>query len=305
MKTKLILGLSVLALAFAPAAKKMDLNFKLEKGKTYHQTIDMNSTTKQTIQGQEQTVKQAVSSKMSMELKSEDPAGDTYTLTYENINMQVEQGPNVQTYNSDTAALETVDPMSRIFTGITGEKFDATFTKKGKVKKVSGLEGIISDATSGMGPQGQAIASQLSSSFGDDGLAKNLETLTAIMPEKAVKVGDTWTNEQFTSSGLPLILKNTFTLKGVKDKVATIAVDGTLSIDPANASTQIQGMDATYFMDGTRSGTIRMEVETGWVKSATFKDDIAGSITLAANAQMPEGLTIPIEMKTTTTVGGE
>ena len=302
MKTTLILGLSVLAFAFTPASKKLELQFKLEKGKTYEQTISLTSATKQTFNGIEQEVEQAVSAKTSMELKESGEKTDTYTMWYNNINLGVSQGGQEQKFNSDTTLLATVDPMSSLFSHLTNSKFEAIFDRKGKIQSVSGLEEIITDATSGLGPQGAAIAPELSASFGDNGLTKNLEMITAILPDEPIKIGSTWTNTQFTSSGLPLILNNTYTLKNVDNGVATIDVAGKLSVDPNNSSTNLQGMEATYFMDGTRTGTIQMEVATGWVKSAEFNDSIAGSITLAGNEQMPDGATIPIEMITKTIV---
>lgn len=302
MKTSLILGLSVLAFAFTPASKKMELQFKLEKGKTYEQTISLTSTTTQTFQGTEQVVEQAVSAKTSMELKEAGEKTDTYTMWYNNINLGVSQAGNEQKFNSDTTQLTTVDPMSNLFSHLVNSKFEATFDRKGKVQSVSGLEEIITDATSGLGPQGAAVAPQISASFGDNGLTKNIELITAIIPDEPVKEGSTWTNKQFTSSGLPLILNNTYTLKKVDNGIATIDVAGKLSVDPANSTADLQGMEATYFMDGTRTGTIQMEVATGWVKSAEFNDSIAGSVTLAGNEQMPDGATIPIEMTTKTTV---
>lgn len=305
MKPKIILGLSILAFAFMPAAKKINLEFNLEKGKTYHQTMELKSITKQTISGQEQTVTQSISNKMAMKVKSEGDNADTYTLTYENIQMEFAQGLNAQTFNSDTTQLETVDPMSRLFTAMTGQDFDATINRKGEVTDVSGLEELITKATAGMGAKGEALAPQISASFGEEGLIKTVEILTAIMPSEPVRIGDSWTKEQTTGSSLPIILNNTFTLTGIDNGTATIDVKGSVTVDPESATTTIQGMEATFFMDGEHTGSIQMDVKTGWVKSATFEDNIAGSITLSPNPQMPKGMTIPIEMKNTTTVSSE
>lgn len=109
MKTILILSLSVLAVAFTPAAKKMEIQFKLEKGKTYEQTISLTSTTKQTFEGTEQIIEQSVSATTSMELKESGADTDTYTMWYNNINMGVAQSGQEQKYNSDTTQLASVD----------------------------------------------------------------------------------------------------------------------------------------------------------------------------------------------------
>ena len=302
---KFLIGLSALALAFAPAAKKVDLQFKLEKGKIYTQSSEMNTETKQTIQGMEQIINQNASAETKMELKGEGSDSNTYTVWYDNISMSINQGGMKQEFSSDTTAMENVDPMSQIFAAMTLKKFDADIDLKGKIKEVRGLEEIITDATAPMGEQASMISDQISASFGDAGLAKNLEMYTAIMPTEAVKVGSSWSNQQFTSSGLPLILKNTFTLKSMNNGLATIEVSSDISVDPSNSSTEIQGMKASYFLEGNRTGTMQMEVKTGFVISANIDDDIVGSITLASSPQIPDGMTIPIEMKSNTKLSSE
>ena len=297
---KFLLGLSTLALAFAPMAKKIDLQFKLEKGKTYTQTTVMNTETKQSIQGMEQIIKQTANAETKMKLKSEGSGSNIYTLWYENISMSIDQGGMIQEFSSDTTALENVDAMSQIFASMTKKEFDADIDLKGTIKEVTGLEEIITDATAPMGEQASMINEQISSGFGDSGLAKNLEMFTAVMPNEAVKVGSTWTNEQFTASGLPLILRNTYTLKSLSDGIATIEVKSDISVDPANSSAEIQGMKASYFLEGNRTGTMQMEVKTGFVTSANIDDEIFGSINLESSPQMPDGMTIPIEMNSNT-----
>ena len=184
---KFLLGLSTLALAFAPMAKKADLQFKLEKGKTYTQTTVMNTETKQSIQGMEQVIKQTANAETKMELKEEGTGSNTYSLWYESISMSIDQGGMKQEFSSDTTQLDNVDPMSAIFSSMTKKKFDAEIDLKGKIQEVTGLEEIITDATAPMGEQASMINEQISSGFGDAGLAKNLEMFTAIMPEGTVK----------------------------------------------------------------------------------------------------------------------
>ncbi len=303
MKIKLVLGLSILALAFAPMAKKVDLKFNLENGKTYTQNTVMTTVTKQTIAGNEQVINQNAGTITKMELKESGKDANTYTMWYENISMGINQGGGMtQNFNSDTTQLEAVDPMSELFSMLTGRKFEADIDFSGKIVEVNGLEEIISGATASMGEQAGMIGEQISAGFGDSGLAKNMEMLTAIMPATPVKVGSTWTNKQFTSSGLPLVLNNTFTLKSVADGKAVIDVKANITVDPNQSSTELQGMKATYFMEGSRSGTLEMEVSSGFVSSADINDEIIGSISIESNPQMPDGMTIPIEMNSNTSV---
>jgi len=289
--------------AFSPAAKKIEFQFKLRPGKVYKQETRLISNSAQTVQGSEMNSKNVVSSVTYMEMKEEGDTSSVYTVWYDEVSMEIEGMGMNQSFSSDTASLSAVDPMSAILAGLVDEKFDATINTKGKVTYVENLEEIIESAvgTAG-GAQADMIKEQISSSFGDGGFAKNIEMSTRIVPEKPIKIGDTWKVQQFTSTGLPLILTNTFTLKEVSNGIATIDVKGDLKIDPANARTTIQGMNATYFMDGTRDGQIKVEVETGWMESGTLTDNITGSISIEANPQIPEGMTIPMEMINETTI---
>jgi len=304
MKYKLlILGLVGGLFAFSPIAKKIEFKFKLNPGKTYKQETTMISNTTQTLQGTEMQSKNVVSSTTYMEMKDEGDTSSVYSVWYDEITMDIEGGGMNQTFSSDTSSLAMVDPMSSILAGLIERKFDATINTKGKVTYVENLEEIIDVAVgSEGGAQADMVKEQISSSYGDGGFAKNMEMSTRIMPDKPVKPGDSWEIEQYTSTGLPLILTSTYTLKNVSDGIATIGVSGKLKIDPENAKTTIQGMNATYFMDGTREGEVKMEIESGWMESGTLTDNIVGSISLEASPQMPNGMTIPMEMINETTI---
>ena len=230
-----------------------------------------------------------------MELTESGADADTYQIWYGEIGMGMSGMGQNQSFTSDTASLEMVDPMSKVLAGLSDKKFSAKITRKGIVQEVMGLEEMVKKATEGM-PGGPAASEQISGSFGDDGLAKNLETTTDIFPDGEVKEGDSWTKTQYTSTGLPLISTTTYTLKTMVDGVATIEVSAVLETDPENAQTSMQGLDATQFYEGTRTGTLTMDVTSGWVTAGNLKDDIVGSITIAPGAQVPDGMTIPLEM---------
>ena len=78
-----------------------------------------------------------------------------------------------------------------------------------------------------------------------------------------------------------------------------------ITVDPDQSSTELQGMKATYFMEGSRTGSLTMEVNSGFVTSADINDEIIGSINIAGNAQIPDGMTIPIEMNSNTNVSSK
>jgi hypothetical protein len=297
MKKKLVLGLSVLALAFAPASK-VDLGFNLEKGKTYVQHTSVASKIVQTMQGQEMATENKASSKTYMTALGE----NLYEVWYGDISMSLTAMGQTSSFSSDTSAMETVDPVSGMLAAMQDKKFKAKINKMGEVTEVMGLEEMISEGADGLGAQGAQMKEQIMASFGDGGFAKNLEISTKIFPAESVKSGDSWSVTQETGTGFPLIANITYTLSSVNDGIATINVKGTIENDPDDATMNLQGMDATIFMEGDREGQLQVEVASGWVISGSMKDDIAGSITIAPGAQVPNGMSIPMSITNDITI---
>lgn len=303
MKKNIFAGFAILALAFAPA-KKADLTFKLNKGKTYVHTSEIVSKIKQTAMGQVQEQDATITATTYFEFAEEGTSTDTYTMWYDNIGMDITVMGQKQKYNSDTASLEVIDPMSTLFAGLTKSKFTAKISRKGMVEEVMGLEEHISDITGRDTENPNQMSEVLSGSFGDNGLARNIEISTNIFPENTVKQGDNWTIEQPSNSGLPVILKNKYTLVSLSETHAEIEVTGLFTVDPDNERMEQMGMEMLYFLEGDRKGNLTVEIATGWVTSATFTDNIAGSLTISPNDQLPEGMTMPLEALFTTKITG-
>jgi len=282
-------------------AQKVDMKLNLEEGKKYTQKTMLESVTKQTMQGQTMESNNSTTSNIHLKVIEDNGSTDTYETWYGSIDLEQSAMGRSMSATSDTTSLETVDPLSKIFAGMSDKKFKAKITEKGMVEEVMGLEEIVKNAASGM-PGGPAAIEQISASMGDNGFAKSLELTTDIFPDKKIKVGDSWTKEQFTSTGLPIISKATYKLTSVENGTATIELKAQLETDPNNASTQMQGIDATLFYEGTREGTFMVDVESGWVTSGNIEDDIVGSMTIAPNEQAPDGMTIPLESKNKITI---
>lgn len=303
MNYKFLLSIGIVGLTtFTSAPSKHEFTFKLEKGKIYQQTTNVESETIQTVQGTQMSTKNSVSANTYMELKDEGDTTNIYDVWYGGISMKIEGMGMNQSFSSDTTELESVDAVSRILSSLIDQKFQATINLSGRVNYVDNLENIIENAVGNESSQTDMMKDQIMASFGDGGFAKNIEMSTNIVPDKPVKIGDTWQVQQYTNTGLPLIIVNNYTLKSVNDGIATISIDGSLSVDPKNAKTSIQGLDAVYFMDGSRTGELNLEIETGWLVDADFKDDIVGSISISPSAQVPNGMTVPLEMKNNTTI---
>jgi len=295
--TNIIAGVALVVPTLV-SGQKIDLMLNLEEGKAYVQKTSLESNVSQNMMGQAIEVKTSSNSSIHLKKTKENGEIDSYEAKYGDIAVSSSQMGQTQTFSSDTASLESVDAMSRAFAMLANKNFEATINGKGVVQEVNGLDEMVTEAMGAI-PQGPGMAEMLKSSVGIDGFTKNLEITTDIFPDKKVKVGDSWTKEQFLSVGLPIISTSTYTLKSTADGVATLEVNGTFATDPNNATTQLQGMEANQYFEGTRTGTMTVNLATGWVTSGKLNDEIVGSMSFAPSSQMPDGMTIPIDVKNT------
>lgn len=297
MKKSIVLLGSIAMLAFIPMSETQFLRFKLDPARSYKQTTTINTESKQNVQGQEMTVLQFVSVTTKMKTRLTTDTLHMYDMEYSDIQMELEGMGSKQKFASDTTKLPFTDATSMVLSQLVNHSFEAHINENGMIQEVFGLEELIAEATVNATGITSMYAEQFSSGFGDGGLAKNLEMVTAIWPEKDVRIGDSWANEQYTSTGLPIIVNNIYTLIAINGNQGEIKVESTLEIDKENSSTILSGMEASYQLNGSRTGTILFEVKTGWVLKADLNDSISGNITISPNEQVPDGMNIPVEFK--------
>lgn len=296
---KLILVAAIGALAFTPPSKT-ELKFDLKEGKVYRQNVTITNSTKQTAMGQEMAFSSSTSSTTYFEKKSTVDNGAEYEMWYGDMEMEFEGMGQSQKFSSS----DTSEGMGSVLGKLTDQKFTAVINHSGAIEEVRGLEEMIQKIGE-EGEGGEQVSQQISESFGDVGLERNLEFGINIFPEEPVKKGDSWKKTHYSNSGMPIVVDNTYTLKSVTKETAEIEVNGTFSVDSDNATGNMQGMEATFFFDGVRRGTLTLDVETGWVVLGELNDDIGGSVTIAPSAQVPDGMTIPMELINKTVITGK
>jgi len=86
-------------------------------------------------------------------------------------------------------------------------------------------------------------------------------------------------------------LEGSYTLKDVKDGVATIGLAADISMK--NDSLQLQGMTAKVDFKGTYSGDYLMDINSGLGKTASLSMPLKGTMEIM-------GMSVPVEMNTKT-----
>jgi len=244
------------------ATDKYTLEYKLEKGKTYKQRMISDMITKMDIMGQD--VNMNMISEMAFNFDVIGQNNDVYDvqITYQKIKMDV-VSPMLFTIDSDSPENSSDKNIAEVFSSLVELPIDIQLTKQGKVVSVKGVDKLAEKMNAINNEQLKPMFGQMLS---EKAIQSTLEQSTSFFPDKPVAIGDGWDVAlNLNSGGIDIINKIHLTLKQVEDNVATLEYASTVATPEGGSVMQIQGMDAKVLMEGEQTGTVLIDMETGWI----------------------------------------
>ena len=292
-----------LLLAVNLAGGKEELQLNLKQGETYSQHYTSFITLEQEINGMQQLIDMDVTG--GMDFKVVEVTADGYVMTahYTSLVMGMNMGQGEMTFSSEG---DKEDIFSKVMKGMVGKDFDLTMLKNGTISDIKNIDNIFNGVFEGMGlpeMQQQQILSQLKQSYGEESFRGNIEMITAIFPNNPVKVGDSWTNSIALKSGMNADMENEFTFSEKSENLVTITGESTISTGENPEFTMANGNETRYLLNGTMQSTYKLDTETNWIVEGKVTQNIKGKVEIKANQNMPNGLTMPMTMKTLMTIG--
>jgi hypothetical protein len=178
-------------------------------------------------------------------------------------------------------AAYSLNPLEKMLGVVKDGRIRATINAAGEIKDISGYEEMGEKIMAGFAPDdvnGRRMAeSQWEKQIGNGMIKNNISQLFKLFPDSSVHVRDTWKLSSKQEGEIPLIVKNTFTLKAITDDIATITVKGKISSDSAPAT--VMGLnDITTNLEGEQEGEFQMETKTGMLINGSMKATVSGSI---------------------------
>jgi hypothetical protein len=203
-------------------------------------------------------------------------ADGTVTLeqVYESIRMDINSpmAMAVDSANKDAAA--DTNPMNAALGAMLGESFVIVVSPRGVVQKVEGLDRLMEKVfkTIPQNPASAAATQAMRNSLSDESMKQILSQGFAQFPDRAVKVGESWSGESTIAN--PLFGKatttTTSTLTAVEGQVAKIAMKLDLKFDPAQAAANPVGM-AMKVADSNGEGELLFDVAKGQHQRSTTR----------------------------------
>ncbi|MBC8045351.1 MAG: hypothetical protein H7Y00_01005 [Fimbriimonadaceae bacterium] len=271
------------------------LQFKPVNGTKYNMTMDMQYDMITNAMGQEMKQKMSMSMGSEMEVKGVDADGNTTLASqYKKMKMDMDMGVMKMQYESGKLPEDEMGlMMSKVFEPFINAPLTITLDKSAKVKSVTGFDEIKKKIEAQVGEGAAGSFDQMNN------MEENIQGSFAYLPNKEVKIGDTWQQElQIDIQQYPMNMKSIFTLIDRKDGIAVIAMQSTMAMNNAKLNKdEMQQMGIEDMsVSGTSSGTLQVDESTGWTKSANITQNIKMDIT-AQGQKMPMTMKGTLKMK--------
>ncbi|TAF62124.1 MAG: hypothetical protein EAZ57_01490 [Cytophagales bacterium] len=216
-----------------------------------------------------------------------------FEVTYASFKTSVQ---NMQV-NQTIDAANPQDATSKFLAALLGKPFFMSIDKQGKIISTEGLEKAVEDAKASMGnlePADAAAVEQMVNSMGNtENFNKNMQVVFLIYGKEATGKNATWSYE--TESPAPLNLAQKHNVKVLKlgKKGGAFTVD--VNMMPVSTPDYVLGpgnMEIKTEITGKNICNV-VTTKTGLLSTMTTNAVLNGTISIKANAQIPQDMVIP------------
>jgi hypothetical protein len=292
------LAASALPAAGAWAQKKVPLRLALKQGQSYtlSSTSKLQSATSFGGIARKQTETVAVT--VTLKVSKVDADGTIRAAcTYDAVRVEGDGRDGKYAYDSAKGGDVPDFPAARQYAALAGLPLEVVLTSRGEVKEVTGAEEIPAGrpASTGAGDgEDDADEPDVPASSGNDVVREHLQEMFVQFPEKPVPVGHAWNVERKRGASMPLAVNRAYLLKAATNGKAYVLMKSAARSDPDAAEAV-----GRHDVEGTGSGTVVIDAETGWVVSANEKLALSGTVTLGTGDL---DVTVPTKMQSEVTL---
>lgn len=206
---------------------------------------------------------------------------------------------------------------------VTGKSFTMKASPLGRVSSVDGMEPVVKEMTEktsalikeqlakmplppeAAGMLGQidtVMGSVLRRTVGDSAMREAMEDTMTMYSETPQKVGSMWTRGVIRESGMePMERGESWTLVDRTNGVLTLEKKSVISPNTQASGITMGPVTMRIDLNGTDSGTYKVDEATGWVISATVSRQLEGKMNLMG-MPMPGGQDMGMKMTDTITL---
>jgi len=264
--------------------------------------LSMEQTVTQSLPNNNHTVDQRTVLGQTFKVSEVDPEGAmTLWVRYDSVYHKVTTENPTSTLTMEFDSENPPDPLPPMAVGyaaLVNKTFEVKVSSRGTVLQVTGVQEMLSsilDQLKVTDPEArQEALAQLKSRFGAQAIQETMQSLFPVYPEEPVAIGDSWSNTMAMSQSIPIQVANTWTLRQLGEDLAVVDLSSKVTQAEGASDTAEKEGTPDYRLSGTQSGTLRVDLETGWVVSTELQQDFQGTVLFR---QGDESLDIPIALK--------
>lgn len=277
MNTKIYLLAIVLLSVFSTQAQEYTFRYNLKKGDSFKNTSVADMQINQEINGRKIDMKTIMTIKLSYLVTNVQNDLITMDVKYDRMKMETEAMGQKMVFDSDASSSNPMLADSEaIFKAITGVSLSLSITPQGKLKEIKGVEKLQQAIAGTVSDPSNPMYSQISQQFSEESLKSTFEQMmVSFFPEKPVRIGESWTTDiSVNQSSINLDASIKSTLLSVDNYIATLKVETQLGEKDKIYTQSINGMEVKMSMIGTQTGTMKIDVRTGWLKESDMDQDM-------------------------------
>ena len=271
-------ALCAIFLAACSTSKPLTMNLDLEKGANFNYEVTSTNNIGMSFMGQDMSINGQSLQDYNFVVKEVQPTGVTdidFKIDRITVDATV---PMSEAISYDSNNGDTNSPLGSLG-GLIGKTMEASLDRSGTVTSIEGADEMLKQVL-GKVKGGEQMASIVEGYIGEAAFKNTFATLTGFSQGKVLQVGDTWTKEADTKSGVALNTDYTYTIRERSGGKVTIDVTGESKSDPNSKPIEVQGMKMTYNLSGPVNGVIVVDEKTGWAITSDVQQDLAGKITV-------------------------
>lgn len=278
----LVAAIIALLLVGCGGPKTYELKMRLKEGASYRQRLVAEQDLTQTLQGQTVEMKQSFGMGWVFDVKKVEADGTaTIEVVYDWLSFEQDGPLGLIKYDSADPPDE-VSPLALGFAAMLQQGFTMILGADGEVKDIQNTEEMLQAVLDNLdlpeGGERDEVEASLRSQFSRESLMETMGRSVTTYPSNPVKIGDSWSQESVSSATIPVRALNTLTLKSVRNGMAAVAVNSTIESNPDAPGLNVGGMEIRYDISGDQSGTMEIDLDTGWTLSGVVTQTLAGKV---------------------------
>ena len=279
------LGLPFMALS----ASDVSLRLNLSKGDQAKYSSSSEQVITQSVNGMQQVINQNQIFEYTIDVINKNDKGNIVTtVTFNRVAIEIKMQGMEMKFDSNEETDAAVNPQFLVYKAMVNQSVGAIISPLGEVLEVTDVDKLREKMANG-----QAQLEQMVNSMVNEAMVQQIfEGAFIQFPVKNIKSNDTWAENKSIENQFTLNTISTYTVNSISSDDVNLSLSSTLATVPGNKS-NLQGMEVTYNLFGTISGSVTVDKAKGYVKESIMEQNITGSI---AGDMMGQKLDIPMSI---------